>query len=29
VIGHGSGAVSPKLKGKDPSDFLPGYYNTL
>lgn len=29
VIGHGSGAVSPKLKGKDPGDFLPGYYNTL
>jgi dipeptidyl-peptidase-3 len=29
VIGHGSGKVSDKLKGKDPSDFLPGYYNTL
>ena len=29
VIGHGSGAVSPKLKGKDPADFLPGYYSTL
>ncbi|MDI6778945.1 MAG: peptidase M49, partial [Bacteroidota bacterium] len=29
VIGHGSGAVSPKLQGKDPADFLPGYYNTL
>lgn len=29
VIGHGSGAVSPKLQGKDPSEFLPGYYNTL
>ncbi len=29
VIGHGSGAVSPKLLGKDPADFLPGYYNTL
>jgi dipeptidyl-peptidase-3 len=29
VIGHGSGKVSPSLKGKDPSSFLPGYYNTL
>lgn len=29
VIGHGSGKTSPKLGGKDPSDFLPGYYNTL
>jgi dipeptidyl-peptidase-3 len=29
VIGHGSGKASPKLGGKDPSDFLPGYYNTL
>jgi len=29
VIGHGSGKASPKLKGKDPSTFLPGYYNTL
>lgn len=29
VIGHGSGKVSDKLQGKDPSDFLPGYYNTL
>lgn len=29
VIGHGSGKVSPKLQGKDPADFLPGYYNTL
>lgn len=29
VIGHGSGKVSPKLEGKDPGDFLPGYYNTL
>ena len=29
VIGHGSGKVSEKLQGKDPSDFLPGYYNTL
>jgi len=29
VIGHGSGKVSDKLKGKDPGDFLPGYYNTL
>jgi dipeptidyl-peptidase III len=29
VIGHGSGKVSDKLRGKDPSDFLPGYYNTL
>jgi len=29
VIGHGSGKVSPKLGGKDPSEFLPGYYNTL
>jgi dipeptidyl-peptidase-3 len=29
VIGHGSGKVSDKLKGKDPSNFLPGYYNTL
>ncbi len=29
VIGHGSGKVSPKLEGKDPADFLPGYYNTL
>ncbi len=29
VIGHGSGKVSDKLEGKDPSSFLPGYYNTL
>jgi len=29
VIGHGSGKVHPKLEGKDPSEFLPGYYNTL
>ncbi|MFN0156577.1 MAG: dipeptidyl-peptidase 3 family protein, partial [Bacteroidota bacterium] len=29
VIGHGSGKTSPKLEGKDPSEFLPGYYNTL
>jgi dipeptidyl-peptidase-3 len=29
VIGHGSGKASDKLQGKDPSDFLPGYYNTL
>ncbi len=29
VIGHGSGKVSDKLQGKDPSGFLPGYYNTL
>jgi dipeptidyl-peptidase-3 len=29
VIGHGSGKVSDKLKGKDPSEFFPGYYNTL
>lgn len=29
VIGHGSGKASEKLGGKDPSDFLPGYYNTL
>lgn len=29
VIGHGSGKASEKLKGKDPSEFLPGYYNTL
>jgi len=29
VIGHGSGKVTDKLKGKDPADFLPGYYNTL
>ena len=29
VIGHGSGKASPKLGGKDPSVFLPGYYNTL
>ncbi|MBI1805274.1 MAG: peptidase M49 [Ignavibacteriae bacterium] len=29
VIGHGSGKVSEKLNGKDPADFLPGYYNTL
>jgi dipeptidyl-peptidase-3 len=29
VIGHGSGKVSAKLGGKDPADFLPGYYNTL
>jgi dipeptidyl-peptidase-3 len=29
VIGHGSGKVSEKLKGKDPADFLPGYYSTL
>jgi dipeptidyl-peptidase-3 len=29
VIGHGSGKVSDRLKGKDPGDFLPGYYNTL
>jgi len=29
VIGHASGKVSDKLEGKDPSEFLPGYYNTL
>ena len=29
VIGHGSGKVSDKLQGRDPGDFLPGYYNTL
>lgn len=29
VIGHGSGKVNPKLEGKDPAEFLPGYYNTL
>jgi dipeptidyl-peptidase-3 len=29
VIGHGSGKVSEKLQGKDPADFLPGYYSTL
>lgn len=29
VIGHGSGKVSPKLAGRDPAEFLPGYYNTL
>jgi len=29
VIGHASGKVSDRLEGKDPSDFLPGYYNTL
>ena len=29
VIGHGSGKASQKLKGRDPSDFLPGYYSTL
>jgi dipeptidyl-peptidase III len=29
VIGHGSGKASDRLKGKDPADFLPGYYNTL
>ena len=29
VIGHGSGKVSPRLAGKDPTEFLPGYYNTL
>jgi len=29
VIGHGSGKASPRLGGKDPSDVLPGYYNTL
>lgn len=29
VIGHGSGKASDKLGGKDPADFLPGYYNTL
>ncbi len=29
VIGHGSGKVSDKLGGKDPSSFLPGYYSTL
>ena len=29
VIGHASGKVSDKLGGKDPADFLPGYYNTL
>ncbi len=29
VIGHGSGKVSDKLGDKDPSEFLPGYYNTL
>ncbi len=29
VIGHGSGKVSDRLGGKDPSTFFPGYYNTL
>lgn len=29
VIGHGSGKVSPKLAGRDPAEFLPGYANTL
>lgn len=29
VIGHGSGKASARLQGKDPSDFLPGYYSTL
>jgi dipeptidyl-peptidase-3 len=29
VIGHGSGKAGEKLGGKDPADFLPGYYNTL
>lgn len=29
VIGHGSGRVSSSLRGKDPANFLPGYYNTL
>lgn len=29
VIGHGSGKVNPRLEGKDPAEFLPGYYNTL
>ncbi len=29
VIGHGSGKVSSKLEGKDPADFLPGYYSAL
>lgn len=29
IIGHGSGKASEKLQGKDPSRFLPGYYNTL
>jgi len=29
VIGHASGRVSDRLNGKDPADFLPGYYNTL
>ncbi len=29
VIGHGSGKASPKLAGRDPAEFLPGYYNTL
>ena len=29
VIGHGSGKASATLNGKDPADFLPGYYNTL
>lgn len=29
VIGHASGKVSDRLEGKDPSEFLPGYYNTL
>jgi dipeptidyl-peptidase III len=29
VVGHGAGKVSPKLAGRDPAEFLPGYYNTL
>ncbi len=29
VIGHGAGAMSKRLTGKDPAQFLPGYYNTL
>ena len=29
VVGHGSGKASEKLGGRDPGDFLPGYYNTL
>ncbi len=29
VIGHASGKMSGRLDGKDPADFLPGYYNTL
>ncbi len=29
VIGHASGKMSDSLKGRDPGDLLPGYYNTL